>query len=58
MGVRKTAEAISSCSACESRSAATQAGVALRSAMTITSVGPASLSIATSPKTSRLAAAT
>ena len=54
MGVTKTAEAISSCSACESRSAAIQAGVAVRSATTSTSVGPASLSIATSPKTQPL----
>ena len=50
--------ASSSCSAWESRSAATQAGVALRSATTNTSVGPASASIATSPKTRRLAVAT
>lgn len=56
--VISTALAPSSCSACEIRSAATQAGVAVRSATTTTSVAPASLSMSTSPKTRRFAACT
>ena len=46
------------CSACEMRSAATNSGLAVWSARTITSLGPAMLSISTSPKTCCLARAT
>ena len=56
--VRHTARAIGSCSAWARRSAATCDADAVRSATTTTSLGPATRSIPTSPKTRRLASAT
>ena len=56
--VTSTAVAMRSCSAWLSRSAATQAGFAPPSASTRISLGPAIMSIATRPKTCRLASAT
>src|SRR3984893_11876689 len=50
--------ALTSCSACASRSAAIQAALPVPSAMTSTSEGPAIMSMPTLPNTSRLAAAT
>ncbi len=47
-----------SCSACAKRSAATQSGLAVSSASTRTSEGPAIMSMPTVPNTRRLAAAT
>ncbi len=57
-GVSRIACAISSCSACEKRSIATQSGCAEASAITRISEGPATMSMPTRPKTRRLAAAT
>ena len=54
----QSARAIGSCSACASRSAATQAGSAAPSATTMTSLGPATMSMPTSPKTRAFASAT
>ena len=56
--VTRTAEAILSCSAWLSRSAATQAGLEFPSAITSTSEGPAIMSMFTRPNTCRLASAT
>jgi hypothetical protein len=47
-----------SCSACASRSAATQSGLALSSATITTSLGPATESMPTCPNSWRLASAT
>ena len=52
------ADAISSCSACDSRSAATYLELAVSSASTITSDGPAMESMLTCPYTARFARAT
>src|SRR5258708_6638368 len=57
-GVMSNEHASGSCSACASKSAATQAGVAESSAMTRHSVGPGRASIPTWPKTMRLASTT
>ena len=57
-GQSSTAWAISSCSACENRSMATQSGLVEPSAITRISEGPATMSMPTTPKTRRLAAAT
>ena len=57
-GVMRIACAISSCSACENRSIATQSAWALESAITSTSEGPATMSMPTRPNTRRFAAAT
>ena len=57
-GESRIACAISSCSACEKRSIATQSAFALASAITSTSDGPATMSMPTRPNTRRLAAAT
>ena len=56
-GVSSSAVASTSCSACASRSAASQEGFP-SAAMSSTSVGPATKSIAISRATKRLAAAT
>ena len=56
--VRRIACAASSCSACDSRSAAIHSGLFKRSATTRISEGPAIISMPTLPKTRRLAAAT
>ena len=53
-----TDAATTSCSACEMRSAATNAGSALSSATIAISVGPASLSMPTLPRNNRLASVT
>ena len=53
-GVSSTARAIGSCSAWASRSAATKSASALSSATTTTSLGPATMSMPTSPKTCAL----
>ncbi len=57
-GVTRIDCAISSCSACEKRSIATQSGFAVASATTRISDGPATMSMPTRPNTRRLAAAT
>ncbi|GBE36273.1 hypothetical protein BMS3Bbin07_00417 [bacterium BMS3Bbin07] len=56
--VTSTEEASSSCSAWLKRSEATNSGGAVLSAIIRTSLGPAIISISTSPKTIRLAVAT
>ena len=56
--VTRMEEASSSCSACESRSEATNSASALLSAMIRISLGPAIMSISTCPKTYRFAVAT
>ncbi len=56
--VTSTEPAIGSCSAWLIRSAATNAGSAVSSASTAISVGPASESMPTMPRSSRLAATT
>ena len=56
--VTSTAAASGSCSDCDTRSAATSAGSAVSSASTMISVGPASESMLTIPRSSRLAATT
>ena len=58
LSVTSTAEAWTSCSAWLKWSAATQAGLDLPSESTRISLGPAIMSMATWPKTFRLAAAT
>ncbi|CAB4750545.1 unannotated protein [freshwater metagenome] len=58
LSVTKIAAAITSCSAWLIKSAATSAGIALLSANIAISVGPASESIPTVPRSARLAAAT
>ncbi len=57
-GVSSRAEASGSCSAWASISAATYSTLALSSAMSKVSVGPGSWSMATAPKTRRLASTT
>ena len=57
-GVSRIACAISSCSACEKRSIATQSGFAVPSATTTISDTPATMSMPTVPNTRRFAAAT
>lgn len=56
--VTKIADASSSCSACESKSAATYFGLAVSSAKTKISLGPAIESILTKPNTAFFARAT
>src|SRR5258705_101584 len=56
--VTRSARAIGSCSAWASMSLATQSGSAVASATTTTSLGPATMSIPTSPKTRAFARAT
>jgi hypothetical protein len=56
--VSRIACASSSCSACENRSIAIQSGSVLPSQITRISLGPAIMSMPTTPNTRRLAAAT
>ena len=58
LSVKRMAEANSSCSAWDNKSAATYFGLAESSAITNTSLGPAIESILTYPKTAFLASAT